>query len=261
VRGPARRTAWGHARAPVTLTAVGSVSLALTAVLFSGTPSAHPANVAHGRTAPPSPRTVPVAPNTSPTPTVTPTPTASPTPSASPTPTASPVLPTVTPPATRSGDSRSEPTDGFVTPTCEVRSVYRIKTHHKRSLWVPGTHFVDGPGGEMEAAVEKEHEVMANVLLEKEVRLNFDFRSFFAEARKMVSPVIQKRNRVLVGHKYKHLIRNGMYGHMRYRVFGYRIGFWQYRQFGNCGIRFIGSGVANIPTNKQGWKYWETRSP
>jgi hypothetical protein len=221
-RPEARRPARGTAA----LTAAGPVGLALVSILFSSATAARPAG--------PAP---------------TPTPTMSPTVSASPTATSG------------SDDSRSDISDGLVTPTCEVRSIYKIITNRSRDFWIPGTHFVDGPGGAIKVWVEREHHVETSLLIEKEARLQFDFNSFVAEVRKMVSPIIITRIRVELGHEFARRIRKGRYGHVRYRVFGYKIGFRQWRQFGDCSIRFAGSGLAFFPTSKQGWKYWETRSP
>ena len=121
--------------------------------------------------------------------------------------------------------------------------------------------FPGGPGGKIKVWVEREHNVETTLLLEKEARIQFDFKSFLEEVRKMVSPIITTRLRVELGHEYQRRIRKGMYGHMRYRVFGYKVSFWQWRQFGNCSLRFVGTGLADIPTTKQGWKYRETKGP
>jgi hypothetical protein len=256
----ARRPSGGTAA----LSAAGPVGLALAGLLFSSATPAGPASVAP--TATPAPATTPAhAPAVTPTPTPTLSVTASPTVSPTLSPTPSPTA-TVSPSSatTSSGTSRSSRHHGFGvpgTPTCEVRSFYKIRTNSSRDFWIPGTHFVDGPGGEMKVWLEREHTVETSLLLEKEARLEFDFNSFIAEVRKMVSPIITTRIRVELGHEYLRPVSKGKYGHMRYRVFGYKIGFWHWRQYGNCSIRFVGSGLANLPTRKQGWKYWETKKP
>lgn len=164
--------------------------------------------------------------------------------------------------ATSDSDRRDAAFPGEpVAPACEIRSINKIRTSRSHDFWIPGTHFVDGPGGKIKVWIEREHNVETTLLLEKEARIQFDFKSFLEEVRKMVSPIITTRIRIELGHEYTRLIRKGEYGHMRYRVFGYKISFWQWRQFGNCSIRFVGAGLADIPTTKQGWKYWESKGP
>ncbi|MGH3392980.1 MAG: hypothetical protein ACRDOO_29285 [Actinomadura sp.] len=227
------------------MTAAGPVGLALVGILFSSVTPADPATVA------PTPTPTPSA---DPTPVPTASPSSSPTPS--PTPTVSPTA--ITSRGTTSHATRSH---GFGEPSCEVRSIFKIRANSSRDFWIPGTHFVDGPGGEIKVWIEREHNVETSLLLEKEARLEFDFKSFIAEVRKMVSPIITTRIRVELGHEYLRPISKGKYGHVRYRVFGYKISFWQWRQYGNCSIRFVGTGLASLPTRKQGWKYWETKRP
>lgn len=145
--------------------------------------------------------------------------------------------------------------------TCRIRDFYEIRSHRPHSFWIPGTHFIDGPGGKMYVWVKRWHTVEARVRAHHEVLEQFNFQTFLWRARKEVVRDLARFHTVEYKHEYVRSITAGMYGHMRYRVFGHRIRFRQWHRNGDCGLRKVGSGVAIVPTTSEGWKFWETGCP
>ncbi|GAA4227977.1 hypothetical protein GCM10023075_32070 [Streptosporangium album] len=100
---------------------------------------------------------------------------------------------------------------------------------------------------------QKEDQVTKDKLLEI-------FRRRF-QLRNNLNPLISEEHIVDAGHQYTHTITDGMYGHLWYRVFGYRVGFTQWFRVSTCGVRKVTAGIASIPARVEGWKYWETKHP
>jgi mRNA-degrading endonuclease RelE of RelBE toxin-antitoxin system len=136
-----------------------------------------------------------------------------------------------------------------------------VEFANPRYFYIPRTHYVDGPGGTMKVWVKEWHTVKFEVHLEREVQTEFKMRDFLARVRKMINQEITEEHTVETGHEYQVHIKNKKYGNMRYRVFGYRIGFQQWRVLDNCGMLKVVSGIASVPTRKEGWQYWETNRP
>jgi hypothetical protein len=104
------------------------------------------------------------------------------------------------------------------------------------------------------------HLVRLHVELEKEAAADFTIQNFVARIRKNLRPLVEEEHSVESGHQFTAHVTKGMIGHMRYRVFGLRVGFDQWRIFHNCGRLRINTGTATFPTIREGWKFWETRA-
>jgi hypothetical protein len=86
-------------------------------------------------------------------------------------------------------------------------------------------------------------------------------REVLRALRNLVNPLLAEEHIVRAGHEYSHKVSPNRYGNLWYRVYGYRIGFSQWRQVGSCRIKRVTSGIANVPARVEGWKYWETKHP
>ncbi|WP_093167025.1 hypothetical protein [Sinosporangium album] len=113
----------------------------------------------------------------------------------------------------------------------------------------------------MTVTVTREHEVRAFIEHENERQLEITVEDLIRRLRKQVTPHLELRHMVFVGHEYSHKIRKGRYGNMWYRVFGYRIGWSAWSTLGSCHQVKITSGIANVPSRVEGWRYWETGHP
>jgi hypothetical protein len=205
----------------------------------------------------------PALPASSPAVTTTPGATSDPTPAPSPglAPGAAPGLAPAAPglaPAARPGSGLPASSSRTL---CKVRTFYRIRSHTTHDFWIPRSHYIDGPGGQMTAWVKRWHTVEARVKGGREVLYEFRFPEFLKRARKEVVRDLARFHTIEFMHQYFRPIRDGKYGHMRYRVFGHRIRFQQWRRARDCGMHRIGFGIADVPTGTEGWKYWETDCP
>ncbi|WP_460352281.1 hypothetical protein [Actinoallomurus acanthiterrae] len=148
----------------------------------------------------------------------------------------------------------------FVVPPCEPGVFFSVRFQKPVDLFVPNSYYVDGPGGDMQVWIRRVHLVRLHVELEKEVGVDFNIQNFIARIRKNLRPEIEEEHSVESGHQYTTHVSKGMIGHLRYRVFGLRVGFDQWRIFHNCGRLRVNSGVATFPTIREGWRFWETRA-
>ncbi|MEW1844828.1 hypothetical protein AB0392_43380 [Nonomuraea angiospora] len=155
---------------------------------------------------------------------------------------------------------------------CSPHLFFKVHTLSPRNFFLPRTNYVDGPGGTVTASVTREHEVRA--FLETENERSFDIENERPEGvnaanlvrqlrhfRRMGLPHLEERHMVFTGHEYSREITKGMYGHLWYRVFGYRVGWSAWRVMGTCRDVRVASGYANIPARVEGWRYWETKYP
>ncbi|MFB9526798.1 hypothetical protein [Nonomuraea roseola] len=144
---------------------------------------------------------------------------------------------------------------------CKPRLLYKIHRLSPRNFFVPRTRFIDGPGGEMTATVEREAEVLAYVETGSEREKAVTTGDLVRILRRAGVPHLEQRHMVLTGHSYTREISKGMYGNMWYRVFGYRIGWSSWSVLGSCRQIRVSSGIANVPARVEGWHYWETKHP
>lgn len=156
---------------------------------------------------------------------------------------------------------------------CSPHLFFKVHSLSPRNFFLPRTNFVDGPGGTVTASVTREHEVRAFLETENERRKAVSTtepltpvepittREVVHEMRRMGLPHLEERHMVFTGHEYSREITKGMYGHLWYRVFGYRIGWSAWRVMGTCRDVRVSSGYANIPARVEGWRYWETKYP
>lgn len=144
---------------------------------------------------------------------------------------------------------------------CRAHTFYRIRSHRARNFWIPRTHYIDGPGGKMIVSVKRWYTVETQLRLGRSVEAEFKLEEFLHRARKEVEPQLTRSHTVETKHEYVRIVHKGKYGHIRYRVFGYHIGFQQWHRADDCGLRKVGSGVADVPTTVEGWRYWETDCP
>ncbi|GAA3670875.1 hypothetical protein GCM10022224_038890 [Nonomuraea antimicrobica] len=163
---------------------------------------------------------------------------------------------------------------------CRPRTFFRIHELSPRNFYVPRTQFVDGPGGSITVSVTREHQVTAFVEAanEKEKQAETKFapagtntgtntgptvtaETVVERLRRLGLPHLQQRNKVFTGHEYTRKISDGMYGHMWYRVLGYRAAWSAWSVLGTCERRKVAAGIANVPSRVEGWRYWESRHP
>lgn len=213
--------------------------------------------------------------------------------------------------------------------SCKIASFYKIDRFKRRNFYIPGTRYVDGPGGVMrvwvmraytvraefeiedwheregrrtrfgpagprdapaevtrEVEVERERErgsarrrasgadgdgadgedevTRVSKVIVKDGRATLtrgDQRELVRAIRHMVSPLISDDHTVEVGHEYTRQISKGKYGHVRYRVFGYRVGFSKWWRGDDCRVHWAASGVAGVPARVEGWVYRESKRP
>lgn len=241
-----------------TLTLAGSLSVTLAATLSTSAVASQPDT-------PPSlegQASAPIISRLQPTPTLTPTVTV----------TASPA-------------SRTNITTNRHRRLCRPKIFFRFHYARPRNFFVPRTRFIDGPGGEMNVSVNRQHRVYAEIELEHELNPEVERRTDLTREREitagdaatranvvrsarrlfrvrdMDSPLLAEEYIVETGHQYTQPITAGMYGNMWYRVFGYRLGFTAWRRVTTCDAHKITAGIANVPARVEGWKYWETKYP
>ncbi|MFG6192076.1 hypothetical protein [Nonomuraea sp. JJY05] len=156
---------------------------------------------------------------------------------------------------------------------CSPHLFFKVHTLSPRNFFLPRTNYVDGPGGTVTASVTREHEVRAFLETENERRKAVSTnepltrvepittQEVVREMRRMGLPHLEERHMVFTGHEYSREITKGMYGHLWYRVFGYRVGWSAWQVMGTCRDVKVASGFANIPARVEGWRYWETKYP
>ncbi|WP_336209361.1 hypothetical protein [Nonomuraea sp. LPB2021202275-12-8] len=144
---------------------------------------------------------------------------------------------------------------------CKPRTFYKIDQLSPRNFFLPRTRYIDGPGGSMTVSVTREHEVLAFLETESERTRERTAGDLVRSLRRMGLPHLEERHMVFSGHEYTREIRPGMYGNMWYRVFGYRIGWSAWSTLGTCRHIKVTTGIANVPSRVEGWRYWETKHP
>lgn len=150
-----------------------------------------------------------------------------------------------------------------------VRSEFEIEDWHERErrrLRFGPARPQDRPhelAHEAEREVEREADGAAKVKVKRgrAALTRGDERELIATVRHMVSPLISDDHTVEVGHEYTRKISNGKYGYVRYRVFGYRIGFSKWWRGDDCRVHWAASGVAGVPARVEGWVYRESARP
>jgi hypothetical protein len=144
---------------------------------------------------------------------------------------------------------------------CRPRTFFRIHQMSPRNFFVPRTRYIDGPGGSMTVSVTREHEVTAFLETENEAEKVIDKGEVIFNLRRLGLPHLEERHMVYSGHEYTQEISDGMYGNMWYRVFGYRVGWSAWNVLGTCERFKVSTGIANVPSRVEGWRYWETKHP
>ncbi|MEV5751354.1 hypothetical protein AB0L00_26330 [Actinoallomurus sp. NPDC052308] len=154
---------------------------------------------------------------------------------------------------------RRTPLKNFIA-GCDPRVYFRLRFQKPVDLFVPDSYYVDGPGGDIQVWIRRVHLVRLHVELEKEVDTDVTVQNFLARVRKELRPEVEQEHSVESGHQYTVHVTKGMIGHVRYRVFGLKVGFDEWKIFHNCGRLRINTGVATFPTIREGWKFWETKA-
>ncbi|MQY05754.1 hypothetical protein [Actinomadura macrotermitis] len=138
--------------------------------------------------------------------------------------------------------------------SCPEETYYTVKWKKAVSYWVPRTTFVDGKGGTVTGRIDRSWTKSAT--LEKGAEASIG--AVWATVKGHVSKSATKSNTVTVGHWYTHDISRNKYGHIRYRVIGYRVLFYKMAVRRSCKTVLLDAFYGNIPTEQEGWKYWET---
>lgn len=156
---------------------------------------------------------------------------------------------------------------------CRPHTFWRIHQMSPRNFYVPRTRYIDGPGGSITVSVTREHEVTAfleaenekqktlSKTFDKELGTTPDTKTVVASIRRLGLPHLEERHKVFTGHDYTREISDGMYGNMRYRVLGYRVGWSAWSVLDTCDRHRVARGIANVPSRVEGWRYWETKHP
>jgi hypothetical protein len=144
---------------------------------------------------------------------------------------------------------------------CRPHTFWRIHQMSPRNFFVPRTRYIDGPGGSMTVAVTREHEVVAFLETENEAEKVIEKEDVIHNLRRLGLPHLEERHMVYSGHEYTREVSDGMYGNMWYRVFGYRVGWSSWSVLGTCERVKVATGIANVPSRVEGWRYWETKHP
>lgn len=112
-------------------------------------------------------------------------------------------------------------------------------------------------------AAEREHSREERVTVRKvKVELTREEeRELLRAMRLMISPLISDDHTVEAGHEYVRKISDGKYGYLRYRVFGYRVGFSKWWRGDDCRVHRAATGVAGVPARVEGWVYRERKRP
>jgi hypothetical protein len=138
---------------------------------------------------------------------------------------------------------------------CAGGYIYDI-TSSSDMYWGIGTTYKDGPGGSMTVSVTTNKTISSSATVTAGATLG----GIIAQAKFEVSGTITSSNSVEVGHAYTHGIAAGRYGNMQYAVWGKKVN-WQYiLESANCARTVKSSGIANLTTSTEGWRYWETAS-
>ncbi|MDP9848253.1 hypothetical protein [Streptosporangium lutulentum] len=189
------------------------------------------------------------------------------------TPIVSRLQPPPTAPPTAAPTAEATTTTGRHRRLCRPRLYFKFHSAQPKNFFVPRTRFIDGPGGEMNVSVNRQHRVYAEIELEREINPEVERNTEITRddvvraarrlfrIRDMDSPLLAEEYIVETGHQYTQPITKGMYGNMWYRVFGYRLGFTAWRRITTCDVRRVTAGIANVPARVEGWKYWETKYP
>ncbi|MBO2454428.1 hypothetical protein J4573_45585 [Actinomadura barringtoniae] len=141
--------------------------------------------------------------------------------------------------------------------SCPEETYYTVKSKKAVNYWVPGTNFVDGKGGEVTGKVDKSWTKSATLEAGAEASIG----ALWLTVKGHVSKSATKSNTVTVGHWYSHKIPKGKYGHLRYRVVGYKVLFWKMQETRKCKEKLLDAFYGNIPTEKEGWEYWSSKQP
>ncbi|MEV6155183.1 hypothetical protein AB0L53_33070 [Nonomuraea sp. NPDC052129] len=156
---------------------------------------------------------------------------------------------------------------------CEPGTFVRAHSLRPHNFFIPRTRYTDGPGGSMTVSVHHEYEVLAFVEADKiktksvtdsvakTIGSTVTTEDILRALTREVTPHLEKRHMIFTGHDYTQNISKGKYGNMWYRVFGYRIGWGQWARLHNCAEVRIATGIADIPSRIEGWRYWETDHP
>ena len=141
-------------------------------------------------------------------------------------------------------------------PTELVRDADRTAEEERKAA------VVRRPAGEDEE-VERGTERVSKIIVRngRAALTRGDERELVRTVRHMVSPLISDDHTVEVGHEYTRKISDGKYGYVRYRVFGYRIGFSKWWRGDDCRVHWAASGVAGVPARVEGWVYRESKRP
>jgi hypothetical protein len=146
---------------------------------------------------------------------------------------------------------------GGAAKSCPEETYYKVKSKKVVRYWVPRTHFVDGKGGDVTGKVDKSWTKSAS--LEKGAEASVS--AVWASAKVQVSKSITKSNTVTVGHWYSHPIPKNRYGHLRYRVVGYKVLFWKMKETRQCKEKLLDAFYGTFPTEKEGWEFWTSKQP
>lgn len=144
---------------------------------------------------------------------------------------------------------------------CAPRVDVEIDRLAPRNFYVPRAHYIDGPGGLMRGTVTREHNVIASFGRGRDAQTSITIDDLVRELHTLGFQHVEARHKVFAGHEFRREISKGRYGHLRFRVLGYRVNWSAWSVLGTCRRVKIDSGVASVPARAEGWRYRETRRP
>lgn len=139
---------------------------------------------------------------------------------------------------------------------CTEEKWYDITSSSSKHIPAPGTHYKDGPGGNMTVSVTRSSTLSTTA----SVTAGATVGGIVAQAKVEVSAQATKSNGITIGHTYSHKVPKGRYGHLQYGSWGHKVS-WRYGKITpSCTSRQLATGSASVVNQSEGWRWWHTAS-
>lgn len=140
---------------------------------------------------------------------------------------------------------------------CCVKKVeYSLSATSVRIPYAGVPTFKDGPGGELTVSRTYSGTASLTVTAGAEAEAGV----VLAKAKTSISAALTGSKTTSTDHKFRREIASGMYGNVRYVSWGKKVTYRKYRINANCSTTTLARGSMNIPSDSEGWYYWETSS-
>ena len=143
-----------------------------------------------------------------------------------------------------------------VTPSCAADAVLGITSSSYHFMWDGTTWFHDGPGGTVTGTVQAQRTLSATISAGAEVSVT----DLVSTVKATVSGSATQTLTTSLGHTYTHTIPAKQFGNLKYGGWAYSVS-WTYEyRLSNCVVKILQKGTGNVPTQAQGWYYYNTSS-